>query len=373
MPQGQISGAERVLLELLEEVPSGRVVVFAPASSPLAAEVRRLGFPVKNFYVPKFKDAASPLQYVRQLARSTRALNRGIKADDITLLHAFLPLTLKVVVPVARWTRVPVIVSVHDITSRDAIGGVKSTMQRLLVTSAARRIVAVSEYVAQTLRESGYPAERIRVIHNGLDPDRVLGPRDRVHFSLPEEALVFAVIARVTPWKGQDVALEAFVRTRADLPDEDLRLLFAGGPFEAGDELFAERLRARTGQLGLTDVVHFLGHQDDPWPVYRVADVVLVPSTRPDPFPTVVLEAGLAERPVVVTALGGGREAILDGTTGIVAPPTPRDFADAMIEAANQGWRTHAGSAAAGHVRATFARHSYVSRILAVWRECLPC
>lgn len=371
MPQGQISGAERVLLELLEELPPGRVVVFAPADSPLATEVRRLGFPVRNFYVPKFKDAASPLRYIRQLARSARALHQRIKADDITLLHAFLPLTLKVVVPVARWTRVPIIVSVHDITSRAAIGGLKSTTQRLLVTSAARRIIAVSEYVALTLRESGYPEERIRVIHNGLDSNRVLGPRDRERFALPDEALVFAVVARVTPWKGQDVALEAFVRARADLPDEDLRLLFAGGPFEAGDELFAERLRARTGELGLTDVVHFLGHQDDPWPVYRATDIVLVPSTLPDPFPTVVLEAGLAERPVIATALGGGREAILDGTTGIVAPPTPGDFAHAMVEAANQEWRIHAGSAAADHIRAVFDRQDYAFRIFAEWNEFL--
>jgi glycosyltransferase involved in cell wall biosynthesis len=243
-------------------------------------------------------------------------------------------------------------------------------LQRLLVTSTAKGILAASESVAQTLRESGYPDDKIRVIHSGLDPDRILEPPDRERFSLPRDALIFAVVVRITPWKGQDVALEAFSNLRLKLPAQDLRLIFAGGPFEAGDQEFLASLERRTTELGLSDSVTFLGHQADPWPVYGAADVVLVPSTKPDPFPTVVLEAGFAGRPVIVTTLGGGKEAVLDGMTGIVADPTAEGFADAMMRATDQEWRSHAGDAAAAHIRSAFDRHSSAQRTAAEWEEC---
>jgi glycosyltransferase involved in cell wall biosynthesis len=371
MPQGQISGAERVLLALLEEADPERVVVFAPANSPLATEVSRLGFRVRDFYVPQLDDSDSVLQYMKNLIRATRALRRGVRAEKLTLIHAFLSLTLKVVVPVARIEKVPVIVSVFDITSRESIGRVRSTVQRVLAASTAERILAASEYVAQTLRDIGYPDGKICVVHSGIDPGRAIASRDRSVLNISDDALVFAVVARMTPWKGPDVALEAFVRVRSTLANHNPHLLFAGGPFESGDDAFYDALKVRVRELGLTDVVQFLGHRDDPWPIYSAADVILVPSTKPDPFPTVVLEAGLAARPVVVTALGGGREAVLDGTTGIVASPTPEGFADAMIAAADQGWRTLAGAAAASHIRSAFDRHSYVQRTLVEWSEYL--
>ncbi|MGV3636899.1 MAG: glycosyltransferase family 4 protein, partial [Flavobacteriales bacterium] len=141
------------------------------------------------------------------------------------------------------------------------------------------------------------------------------------------EVIHFTLFGRLKPEKGQWYLLEALrylpaaalVRTRFTLM----------GGAAPGQERVVERLRRLIADLGLEDQVRIVGFGADITAAMSATDVCLVPSLLRDPFPTTVLEAMSAGRPVIATNHGGAREAMIDGLTGfLVAPDDPQELAD---------------------------------------------
>ena len=369
MPHGKVAGAERVLCELLAATEPGTVVVCLPEGSVLAERVVALGHRVRHFRLPKLSGPVSALSYPWRYLRACRDLRAVVREEDVTVLHSFVAFTIKAVAPVALLTRTPALLSVHEITTRAAIGGLKSRLQRWLAVAAFCRITAVSRYVAEGLIAEGYPAERIAVVHNGID--RLSAPSGRADaraaLDLPADALVVLVIGRLTRWKGQDVAIAAFERFCAGWPGAEARLAVVGGPFEPEDAAFEAELHRSVAAGPLADRVMFFGQRREAEVFYDAADVVLVPSLEPDPFPTVVLEAGLSGRCVVASHLGGAREAVVEGVTGLICAPTPQAMADALTRAADLHWRTQVEGKAQGHIEQEFSRARFARAIHEQW------
>jgi hypothetical protein len=96
----------------------------------------------------------------------------------------------------------------------------------------------------------------------------------------------------------------------------DLEL--CGSVFD-GYEWFEEQLRTRASAPDLAGHVHFAGYTSPTWPALASADVVLVPS-RAEPFGNAAVEAQLACRPVVASAVQGLREIITSEETGLLVP-----------------------------------------------------
>lgn len=368
MPGGAIAGAERVLLELLSVTEPGPVVVCAPLGSALDDAVTDLGHPVRDFSLPLVREVG-PAQFAVAYARALGSLRAALQGERVDLVHAFLSTTLKVVTPVCLRARLPVVLSVHDITTTAAIGPARSLAQRLVARPVVS-IVAVSHYVKRSLVAAGYPAARIDVVHNGIGSATaaVTARQDvRSALGLEEETLVFMVVGRMTEWKGHLVALQAFEEF-ARRGDDGAALVLVGGPFSDADMRYADEVRAAVEASPVRRLVHLLGQRRDVDELWQACDVALVPSTRPDPFPTTVLEAQRAGRPVVVTSLGGAREAIDEGVTGFVSEPVPAALAAAMARAADAGWRRSAGQAARRRIEEHFSAAPYAARIHSVWR-----
>lgn len=367
--QGDIGGAERVLLHLLEQVPVGEAVVCAPADSELARAVASIGHPVRHLELPKLVNSESAWSYAGDYFRALKSLVAVLRTERASVVHGFASFTVKIVIPASAIAGVPAVIGVHEITTPASIGRLRSAAQRLLSAPRTASFVAVSSYVADSLISSGYPAARVHVVHNGIARPVPRLPIDeaRAAIGLEPEGIVFLVVARLSWWKGVHVAIDAFARySGRDSPPA--RLLVVGGPAEPGDERYRDSLHAQVRSLGLDHLVHFFGPRSDVERFYDACDVVLVPSVEPDPFPTVVLEAGLAGRAAVVTAMGGAREAVVDGVTGIVSEPTPEGFASAMARSVEAAWHVGAGEAALAHVKSTFDLAAFAAAIRDQWR-----
>jgi glycosyltransferase involved in cell wall biosynthesis len=136
---------------------------------------------------------------------------------------------------------------------------------------------------------------------------------------------VILLPARLMPEKGAEIAVEMLhqLRVKEGLP---VRLILTT-PGQVVDWMReAHPFRAKIDELvassGLTDAVDYRSSRYDQMPrLYEQADVVIYPSTYPEPLGIAPLEAAAAGRPVVVTRIGGLQETVEDGETGYIVPP----------------------------------------------------
>lgn len=217
----------------------------------------------------------------------------------------------------------------------------------------AAAVVCVSQAVAEQF-------SRPRVIHDGLAvlPERASD--GRAALGLPSDGTVVAVLGRISSWKGQDVLIRALTLA------PDVHALIAGDAWP-GQEAELRRLEELARSLTVADRVHFVGFRDDLDNVLGAADIVAVPSTRPDPFPNSALEAAAAGCCVVASDSGGLPEMLRHDETGYLFDGTPEGLARAIGVAD----RDRLGAAARVDVRERFAPERMLERVQDLYEEIL--
>ena len=90
---------------------------------------------------------------------------------------------------------------------------------------------------------------------------------------------------------------------------------------EIKNQIFLEELKELAVEANVHDRLVFAGHIKDVVKAMAACDIVAHCSTAPEPFGSVITEAQLADRPVVVTKAGGALEIVLDHETGYLTPP----------------------------------------------------
>jgi glycosyltransferase involved in cell wall biosynthesis len=214
-------------------------------------------------------------------------------------------------------------------------------------------VLANSQAVAAELRAEGVAAERITVICNGVETAAAADRRTRLaarrRLDLEDEAFVMVMVANLIPYKGHRDVLAALAGIRDRLP-QPWRMLFVGRDDGIGAEL-AEAAR----RLGLDSGVRWLGQRDNVPEVLAAADLAVLASHQ-EGFSNALLEAMAAGLPAVATDVGGTREALLDGQTGLlVAPGVPDALAAKILELAHDEAKRRAmGEAASRRVAETF-------------------
>jgi glycosyltransferase involved in cell wall biosynthesis len=184
---------------------------------------------------------------------------------------------------------------------------------RLFLRRAARVAALWPGAADQLVRDLGVPGSKIVVIPNGRPSAQFPVVTDarraqaRRTMDVPDGAPVALVLGSLSPEKGVDIAIEALSR----LPD--LRLLVVGDGREA------RALEARAAMVA-PGRCFFRGATSVPAIALAAADVVVLPS-RSEGLPGVAIEAGMCGLPVVATDVGGTREVVVSGHTGVLVPP----------------------------------------------------
>jgi glycosyltransferase involved in cell wall biosynthesis len=186
----------------------------------------------------------------------------------------------------------------------------------------ARRIICVSEAVVDCVK-TFYPGSTNKyvLIRNGLpDIDREMHVYGKIRseFDVPKSRILVAMVGRLHFWKGQDVLLKAVWL----LSQRDIRIdvILFGDVFK-GYEAFSAKLHSLATGYGIVDRVHFAGFRHDVTDLLIDSDIVTVPSTLPDPFPTVALEALRAAVPLILSSSSGAAEIVVDGESAILCTP----------------------------------------------------
>jgi glycosyltransferase involved in cell wall biosynthesis len=217
----------------------------------------------------------------------------------------------------------------HEHFADPALPGYQALADRLL-RRYTHGAIAVSGSTRDFLVGKRFvPADRVRLIWNGAPLD-VFAPVPRVRalalrrsLGLPDEALVFGTIGRLSAQKGHAFLLDAAARVLKREPRARLLIV--------GDGDLASQLRAQAQALGISEQAVFAGHRTDVPDLLGVLDVFCISSLY-EGTPLALFEAMAAGKAIVSTAVDGCREVLTEGETGLLVAPADAAALAAALE-----------------------------------------
>jgi glycosyltransferase involved in cell wall biosynthesis len=282
--------------------------LLAVSGGVLAERARAAGVPVH----------VSPSAFRRPQA--ARLLRRLLREGRFEVIHANEAHALTAAWLAGAQRQVPVVVSRRVAFPLDARRLARERYR------AARCVLAISQFVAQSVTDSGLPAGVVRVVYDGVELPPLPTPEARAHarqrWGLPAYDPLLGCVGYLLPEKGQESLLRAFPAIRARIPH--CRLLLAGG---GGSRPHLERLAE---QLGIGAAVQFVGHVPDVAHVYQALDLFVFPSLA-EPLGTSLLSAMAYGLPVIAVNAGGVREVLQEGSGRLLAAADPGEIARAAI------------------------------------------
>jgi glycosyltransferase involved in cell wall biosynthesis len=175
--------------------------------------------------------------------------------------------------------------------------------------------IAASRFIASILGQDGIPADRIEVVHDGVDVAAIdAQPAVDAHAALwlPHGAPLVGNVAALAPHKGQKHLVSAATLVIRKLPDARFVIVGAGELQEALDH--------QVRDLGLGHHVTLTGFRKDALALMKSFDLFVMSSVT-EGLGSAILEAMTCERAVVATETGGIPEVIEVGVTGLLVPP----------------------------------------------------
>lgn len=392
----RISGGQQSLLQLVRGLPEEGVepVVCFPGEGRCSEAYRRAGVAVTIVPGPPMltrygqhllrmsRLSASKIFLTQMLPYSIKVA-REMRRQGAAVLHCNSVRSLLFAGPAPRLSGYPVVWHVR---------GQLLPFGRA-VRRAAESIATSIVLVAGALRgEIGAGAKaKCRVVYNGIDAralpetDGTNGDAPTLPFEVGDGQRVVATVAAVTPFKGYHHLLAAAALVNARARGARPVFISVGDLF---DKDYARHLQGLAEEYGL-DNFHFLGWQQNPFPFYKLADVIVLPTVEREQLrmngrlvevrsgeglPRTVLEAMYMAKPTIATAVAGTPEQIEDGETGLLVPPAnPEAIADAIMRLleASPAERRAMGERARERVRETFTTARMVRETAALYRNLL--
>ncbi len=317
----ELRGGQRQLLLLargLRERGHSQLIA-CPDDAPLAERARQEGFRAVTF-----NRGAGPLPALRELrGQVSRA------GFEIVHAHDGRSQTLSALASLGLGTKR---VATRRVMFMPGSLGLTIGLHRLQYGPACDAIVAVSDFIRDLLVRSGIAPAKITVIRDGIEiparlPDAASRADARRRWGFDPEAFVIGHVGAFTPEKGQDVLLEALLRSNAPLLGSAQLLLGGDGP-----ERGSPRMAGLLGKAG--DRVRMTGWIEDLTAFFAALDLYVMPS-RAEGLGSSALLAMAHGLPVAASRVGGLPEVVEDGRTGwLVHPDSPADLAAALAAAA---------------------------------------
>ncbi len=325
-PNSEVGGSDIALARTIEAMAATgqRSSVVLPGDGPLVARLRAAGAEVHFLPMQQLRTLPSPTYQARYLARfpgTVWRLSRLIRQIGPDLVHSNSLYCLYGAFA-ARLARVPHLWHVREMAPRVPV---LTWAYARMLSGLSDTVLAMTPPCLDPLYPRGAPP------HATAMPDALDGPafratldrgRLRRELGIPAGRPIIGAAARLDPWKGMPVFLEAAAEVARSHP-EAVFLIAGGAP--AGLEAHEAELHAQATRLGLgPDRLHFLGWR------YRLADMADVmagfdifchTSVQAEPFGLVLIEAMAVETPVIASAAGGPLSILQDGVSGLLTPP----------------------------------------------------
>jgi len=233
----------------------------------------------------------------------------------------------------ARFAGIPCVCHVRSMSN-------VSVVQRML-SGSVQKYILISNEVRRYMDTQKIGVKNGVVIFNGVDISafqRYNASSLRKQLGISRNEFLVGMVGRLEYWKGHEVYIDSIDQlTKAG---ENVRALIIGAPQASQrNRSYYNSLVNQVREHELQNVISFLGQRDDIPQVMSQLDILVLASTKPEPFGRVIIEAMAANTLVVATASGGVLDIIRDGENGILVPAgDSRALATAIMRA-----RRHAG------------------------------
>lgn len=370
LPSLVAGGVERGTIDVAQAlVAAGWTALVASAGGPMARELERVGA----------RHITLPLKTKNPLAirRNIDLLAEVMSTNNVSVIHARSRAPAWSAQAAAKRLNIPFVTTFHGTYGLGPFG-LKKLYNRVMAEGDA--VIAISEFIhAHLMREYGVPAERIRLIHRGVelqqfDPKNVSSQRLiqlSLKWRLSESTPVIMLSGRITGWKGHHLLIDALAVLRQRDPSRELRCMMVG-PTESTH--LVDSLISYADAQNVGGWVQIVQDCNDIPAAYMVTDVAVSASTDPEAFGRVVAEAQAMGRPVVAPAHGAAAEIIEPGVTGwLFTPRDPVSLADALQRALSlsRDDRAQLSARAIERVHKKFDKVEMCAKTLAVYDDVL--
>ena len=331
----ELYGSDKTLLLLLKNLDKNKFkpIVLLPFDGPLKEALENENIevviaPVLKLYRKLFTPK-NLIGFFKDIKVAFKIVNELHKKYQFTLIYSN---TLAVLLGIMfAWkNNIKHLWHVHEIIEKPSL--FKKAFVGLLSLKSNTHIVYNSQATKVFWELNKSIINKGVVIWNGIEiytpessTSELFDIRKNLFLAQPNE-IILALVGRISRWKGQMILLDAF--NNLVQKNENIKLVFVGAP-PPNQEKFQEDLEERIASFKLNDKVLIIPFQNEIHKIWQAIDIAVVPSTEPEPFGMVAIEAMLAHKPIVGSNHGGLTEIIENNATGFLV--TPNSVQDLVI------------------------------------------
>lgn len=377
----ELYGSDKTILMFISNLDKQKYfpVVMLPFDGPLKAEFEKNNIkvviaPVLKLYRKMFTPK-NILKFFKEYNEGLKIINQLHKEHNFSIVYSH---TLAALIGIifASKNKIKHLWHVQEIIAKPKLFN-KGFIKLLSLKSNHVAVYDSKTTMDFWINGNEKLAKKSKFICNGLDvkekPELNFENIEKIRkdvFKVQTDDIVISLVGRINSWKGQQLLLEAFNKIANKYPNTKLVYIGSAPP---NQEFFEIGLKQKINDYELSERVMIIPFQENIWSFWDAIDIAVVPSTEPEPFGMVAIEAMLAKKPVVAANHGGLTETVVNNETGFhFAPNDENDLADKismLIEYTNK--RILFGEKGCERVHLHFSLEKHVDQFEAIFEKLL--
>ncbi|WP_338376112.1 glycosyltransferase family 4 protein [uncultured Flavobacterium sp.] len=337
----ELYGSDKTILMFISSLDKTKYlpIVILPFDGPLKEEFEKNNIkviisPVLKLYRKMFTPR-NMIKFFKEYREGIKALDKLHKEYDFKLVYSH-TLAALIGISFAKKNKIKHLWHVQEIIAKPKIFNL--SFKKILGIKSNHKIIYDSkETMNFWIKGNETLTKKSDFIWNGLDVNQksitsleTIKQVRNDYFEVNENSTVIGLIGRINSWKGQQLLLKAFCLIAEKQPEAKLVFIGSAPP---NQEFFERDLENKIKAFKLEERVKIIPFQNNIWQFWDSIDIAVVPSTEPEPFGMVAIEAMMSKKPVIAANHGGLTEIVVPNNTGILFEPNNENaLADALIE-----------------------------------------
>jgi len=327
----ELYGSDKTLLYLVKDLKQNspyNPIVVLPNKGALTMVFDELD--ITYIITPIFKlsrgmfKAKELIKLPFQIAKSVNQLNKQLKGKEIAIVHSN---TLAVLLGsfYAKFKGIPHVWHVHEIIEHPKFA---KAIYPKLVNALSKKVIfnSIASQNSMCVSNVGLK-QKSHVVWNGIRRNSEISASQKIaatkkSYGISPDNIVMGLVGRISRWKGHELLLDAFYDLTKEFPN--ISLVFVGS-IPPNQSVYKDKVEAKIKDFGIPDRCTIIPFQKDIWDLYDMFDFTVVPSTEPEPFGLVALEAMMSKKAVIGANHGGLKEIINHNETGLLFEPNNKE------------------------------------------------